>query len=145
MPCTDLNQKVNTTTKSPKHDGFVVKLIFVVFRCRVCNVSVQKWAIWTWLILFYYQYGSNVAKHKTQPQNTTYNIQHTQHTQQPTNMSRCHPTPSLGCAFLQEFLEFPRICRNLGPPKKELHSFFAGMSRIGWADCKGMLKNMFLF
>jgi hypothetical protein len=38
----------------------------------------------------------NVAKHKTQPQNTTttHNTEHTQHTQQPTNMSRCHPTPS---------------------------------------------------
>ncbi len=33
-------------------------------------------------------------KHKTQPQNTTHNTQCTQHTQQPTNMSRCHPTPS---------------------------------------------------
>ncbi len=90
MPRTNLNQKVITTTKSPKHD----ELIFVVFRRRFCDMSAQKWAILTWLILFRYQYGSNVAKHKTQPQNTTHNTQHTQHTQQPTNMSRCHPTPS---------------------------------------------------
>jgi hypothetical protein len=30
----------------------------------------------------------------------------------------------LGCAFLQESPEFPRIRRNLGSKKKELRSFF---------------------
>jgi hypothetical protein len=45
-----VNLKVNTMTKSPKHDEFVVQLIFVVFRCRFCDTSVQKWAILTWLM-----------------------------------------------------------------------------------------------
>jgi hypothetical protein len=36
-------------TKTPNHDDFVVQLIFVVFRHRICDMSVQKWAILTWL------------------------------------------------------------------------------------------------
>ncbi len=52
---------------------------------------------------------------------------------------------NLGCAFLQESLEFPGIRRNLGSKKNELCSFFAGTSKKGWTDRKGMLKNTFLF
>jgi hypothetical protein len=51
----------------------------------------------------------------------------------------------------------PRLCIPAGIPgipwnlqepgfkKKELRSFFAGTSRKGQTDCKGMLKNMFFF
>jgi hypothetical protein len=35
--------------------------------------------------------------------------------------------------------------QELGFEKKELHSFFAGASRKSGTDCKGMLKNLFLF
>jgi hypothetical protein len=41
----------------------------------------------------------------------------------------------LGCAFLQKSPEFPGILRNLGSKKKELRTFFAGMSRKGRTDC----------
>ena len=46
-------------TKSPKHDDYVILLIFWVFGRRFCDMNAQKLAISTWLISFYYQYGTS--------------------------------------------------------------------------------------
>ncbi len=58
-----LTKKVKTTSKSPKHDDFVIQLIlFVVFRCKFCDMSAQKWAVLNWLILFYYHMAAKMTR-----------------------------------------------------------------------------------
>ena len=94
MPHTDINQKVKTTSKSPKHDDFVIQLICVVVRHRFCDMSVQKWAISTWLILFYNQYGSKLAHNHNTTQNTTHILHNNQQNElQPYPQRLCPLSP----------------------------------------------------
>jgi hypothetical protein len=108
MPHININQKVKTTSKSPKHDDFDVQLIFVVFRRRFCDLSVQKWAISTWLINCFT--SSMVAK-LTHNYNTTQNTTHIlnnnkqnepspypQQLNPSLSMSRAAAPPNLGAA-----------------------------------------------
>jgi hypothetical protein len=73
---TALHQQVKTCATSLNDDKFAHPDMFGVFGGQFCDMSAQKSAILTWLILFNYQYGGNLLK----PQPTT-----TQHnTPQPT-------------------------------------------------------------
>ncbi len=96
-PRTNINQKVKTTSKSPKHDDFVVQLIFVVFRCRFCDMSAQSGPIWLSLYCFTTSMVAKLAHNHNTTQNTTHILHNNQQNELPLYPQRlCPLSPWVG-------------------------------------------------